>query len=226
MAEVAAIFDVEGTLFTSCWILWWGILKNQAKDKRKVPRVVFHFLSQMVLAALYRSGVVDISRVRVNYGTGLARLLRGTRCQDIAELARQLAQKLLPHLRPDMQLVLEDHRGRGHRIVLVSSALQPFLEAIGQAVGAALCVGTGLEKVNAHYSGRLSTPVCLRHKRAQMLRDRFQELGLEIDLAASYAYGDRIWDAPVLEMVGNAVATYPDPELMAYAQRQGWRTIG
>ncbi len=39
------------------------------------------------------------------------------------------------------------------------------------------------------------------------------------------AYADSSLDAPVLEMVGNPVATYPDQELLTLAQRRGWQIL-
>jgi len=47
-----------------------------------------------------------------------------------------------------------------------------------------------------------------------------------VNLSSSYAYGDRVQDIPVLEMVGHPVAVYPDKELLTYANERGWTVIG
>jgi phosphoserine phosphatase len=59
-----------------------------------------------------------------------------------------------------------------------------------------------------------------------MLKEYISEASIQVDLNQSYAYGDMIWDKPVLEMVGNPVAVYPDAKLRAHAHEQGWRVIG
>lgn len=87
MTEVAAIFDVEGTLFTKCRILWWGILRSQTRDKRNRLRLISHILSQVVLGLLYRFRLMDGYRLRFNHAMGVARLLAGVGSQDIAPLA-------------------------------------------------------------------------------------------------------------------------------------------
>ena len=46
-----------------------------------------------------------------------------------------------------------------------------------------------------------------------------------IDLSKSYAYSDHFSDIPLLESVGNAIATKPDSKLKAYALKKGWKII-
>jgi phosphoserine phosphatase len=110
-------------------------------------------------------------------------------------------------------------------VVLVSSMFQPFLEAIGLRLGVDLSIGTELEKRGSYYSGQVVSPICFNEQRTVLLRKHIGETGLQVELSRSYAYGDTIWDKPVLQMVGNPVAVYPDAELRAYAQEQGWRII-
>ena len=46
-----------------------------------------------------------------------------------------------------------------------------------------------------------------------------------IDLAQSYAYSDSLNDLPLLELVGNPVATNPDRSLLALARQRGWPVL-
>jgi phosphoserine phosphatase len=48
----------------------------------------------------------------------------------------------------------------------------------------------------------------------------------DMNLSSSYAYGDRVQDIPLMEMVGHPVAAYPDKELLSYANERGWTVIG
>ena len=88
-----------------------------------------------------------------------------------------------------------------------------------------LSVGTKLEESGGYYTGRPSSPVCFGEQRVLMLMGRILKAGLEVDLTQSCAYGDTIGDKPVLEMVGNRVAVYPDARLRRYAQKQGWKIV-
>lgn len=48
----------------------------------------------------------------------------------------------------------------------------------------------------------------------------------QIDLAASYAYADSIYDLPLLEMLGHPVVVYPEARLTAIARQRGWPLMG
>jgi len=47
-----------------------------------------------------------------------------------------------------------------------------------------------------------------------------------IDLAASYAYADSIYDLPLLEAVGHPVAVSPEERLASIARQRGWPILG
>ena len=59
-----------------------------------------------------------------------------------------------------------------------------------------------------------------------LLTELLAKSGLEVYLSQSFAYGDSIFDVPVLELVGNPVAVYPDSQLWDYASQREWRIIG
>jgi len=46
----------------------------------------------------------------------------------------------------------------------------------------------------------------------------------QIDLGLSFAYGNSLGDAPLLECVGHPVAVNPDGRLRRLANRRGWPT--
>ena len=86
-------------------------------------------------------------------------------------------------------------------------------------------MGTQLEVSNGRFTGRIKEPLCFgegKAARLQALLSRYPD----VDLSRSYAYADSIFDLPFLEMVGNPVAVYPDPELAALARERGWEIIG
>jgi phosphoserine phosphatase len=86
-------------------------------------------------------------------------------------------------------------------------------------------LGTGLETKGATYTGRVIDAVCFGEHRVSRIKDYIKKNGLEVDFAKSYAYGDMKWDYPVLELVGNPVAVYPDADLRAYARSKDWKII-
>ncbi len=225
MAEVIAVFDLEGTLCHSSGLLWRAILRKQIGRGYGISKLILHAPLQIVTALCYKARLADARTVRGTMTKNLAALLKGFSEKEVSQHAQLIAEKYTTRLRPDMERVLQDHKLQGHIVVLVSGMLQPYLEALGQKLGVDVIIGTKLENKNGYYTGRLRGAPCFSEQRAKMLRELINAIGLEVDLGESFAYGDTILDKPVLEMVGNPVAAYPDSELEAYAQRWHWKII-
>ena len=132
---------------------------------------------------------------------------------------------LLVGLRPDVAEVLRQHQAEGHQVILVSGAFEELLAYIGERLGVRHVVGTRLELTRGRYSGRAIKP-CFGPDKVVLLTELLAKSGLEVDLSQSFAYGDSISDVPMLELVGNPVAVYPDSLLRDYASQKGWQIIG
>jgi len=225
MAEVIAVFDLEGTLYSSGGLLWRAILKKQIGRGYGIGKVILHAPLQIATALCYKARLADERTVRRTMTKSLAALLKGFTEDEVSQHAQLIAEKYATRLRPDMEGVLQDHKLQGHTVVLVSGMFQPYLEAVGKKLGVEVIIGTKLEKRSGYYTGRLNSAPCFSEQRVKMLRELIDAIGLKVDLSESFAYGDTILDKPVLQMVGNPVAVYPDPELEAYAQKCCWKII-
>lgn len=223
-SQIVAFFDLEGTLCQAGGVLWREVTKWQVNHCGAV-RVAVHLSFQLLLSLLHRLRLIRRQRVQVIVTKDMASILNSVDEDDLSQLAESISEKLHPRFRPDMQRILREHIEHGHRVVLISGMLQPFLERVGRKVSADLCIGTALEKQGRYYTGQLCGPVCMGEEKAFLLRKRISEAGVKVDFGQSYAYGDTIWDRPLLELVGNPVAVYPDKELRAYAEGHDWRII-
>ncbi len=68
--------------------------------------------------------------------------------------------------------------------------------------------------------------VCMGEDKAVRVRELLAGELSQVDVSASYAYGDTLADMPLLSLVGHPVATFPDAELASYAQERGWKVLG
>jgi phosphoserine phosphatase len=84
-------------------------------------------------------------------------------------------------------------------------------------------IGTRSEVHEGVYTGKPDGPFTYREGKAQAIRERAAEEG--IDLSQSYAYSDSESDLPMLRAVGHPVAVNPDPELERIARAEGWRIM-
>ena len=152
--------------------------------------------------------------------------MKGLELQKAAQVFHEIAVKLLLTIRPDVLEMLNHHRSQGHAAVLVFGTFQEVLDHVASRLGVSYTVGTCLEKRDGHYTGGVQGPFCFGEAKARLLLDFLNNSGLEVDMTASYAYGDRMYDIPFLELVGNPVAVCPDERLLAHARERGWQVVG
>jgi HAD superfamily hydrolase (TIGR01490 family) len=222
---IAAFFDLDGTL---CTEHVWRALTQYFKEHRRRRLLVNAFLgTHLSLWPLHRLGLLSRERFFRLWVNDMAWLLVGLRLEEGQAIFRWVTdQALIPSLRPDAAEVLRRHQAKGHLVVLVSGAFEELLACLGERLGVQHVVGTRLELKRGKYSGRAVKPPCFGQDKVTLLTEYLDRNGLDVDLSQSFAYGDSIFDAPLLELVGNPVAVYPDDELWDYASQRGWQVIG
>jgi HAD superfamily hydrolase (TIGR01490 family) len=213
----AAFFDLDKTLLRRSSAL---ALAGSFRERGLISR------RQLAQAALWQLLFVargaDAEGVRRVAEDGL-RVLRGVPPEEIEEL---VASALEPVLRPlvyrEPLSLVEQHRARGERVYVVSTALQEIVDALAADLGLDGGLGTVCEVEEGVYTGR-----SLRALHGDAKADAVRELATraDIDLAASTAYSDSFTDLPFLEAVGNPVVVNPDAALRAEAAARAWPVL-
>ena len=109
------------------------------------------------------------------------------------------------------------HKAQGHIVITVSGSPYELVRAMSIKHGFDACRGTIYElDENDRYTGRLSPlwDSSSKQKEIQRLAAEY-----EIDLSASYAYGDTAGDFLMLRAVGHPVAMNPTKELVQKIMR-------
>lgn len=119
---------------------------------------------------------------------------------------------------------LRRHQRAGDTIVLVSGTPQFVAEGIGTALGVARVIGSRCVVTNGRFRARPPLSHPFREEKSAILVALSREYGAQ--LGQITAYGDSIYDLPLLRSVGIPVAVRPDEELAALATRAGWQVIG
>ncbi len=218
----AAFFDINGTLTTMR--VWQGLMEYFTTHKVRLTTHIFFNLYHYSLYGLHKLGLVSQTNFRVSWALHMAWYLRGwslARADEVWDwtVTNRLAGQWLPEVRA----ILGQHRAAGDIVMLVSGGPLPFVQRIAQEIGVEHAVGTEYVVRDGHYTGRAIDPPCLGANKALLAQKRLQELGLQVDFSASYAYADAISDLPLLEMVGNPFPVYPDDALRAVAVERGWK---
>ncbi|MCU4187430.1 HAD-IB family hydrolase [Acidiferrimicrobium sp. IK] len=115
---------------------------------------------------------------------------------------------------------IEEHRGAGRLIVIISAAPEEIVEPLAAYLGVDVAIGSRADvDERGRYTGHMA-----RYAYGQTKADLMAELAETrgIDLANSWAYSDSVTDLPMLEAVGHPVVVNPDRSLERLAAARGW----
>ncbi len=128
-----------------------------------------------------------------------------------------------PIIAPGAPELLDNHRSRGHELLIISATNRFVTEPIARILGVPTVLATEPEIIDNRYTGRfLGTPTYQEGK-VTVLKEWLSDS--DHDLDGSYFYSDSINDISLLELVDIPVAVNPDEELKTIAQARNWKTI-
>src|SRR5690606_29007198 len=102
--------------------------------------------------------------------------------------------------------VLHLHKAEGAHVVLVSILFEDGVRKICERLNVDGAIGTALEIKNGKASGKIIGNVCFGSRRLDFLRHYLSVHAPDISLEDCIAYADSYSDAPMLAIVGKAVA--------------------
>ena len=117
---------------------------------------------------------------------------------------------------------LRFHLESGHRVVLVTGTIAPLARVIQHYLPRGVEVrATELEIVAGCFTGRICGAHLSFQEKAHAIRE--DAANCNLDLSRSFAYGNEMSDAAMLEAVGHAAAVNASWRLTRQARTRGWR---
>ena len=210
----AAFFDLDRTLLRRSSAL---ALAGTFRDRGLISRRQLARAAAWQLLFVLRGANHEMVRRAAEDGLVL---LRGFTPDKMRAL---VADAMEPVLRPLVYAeplhLVEQHRGRGEPVFIVSATLQEIVEGIADELGFDGALGTICEVQDGAYTGHAVRALHAENK-AACVRELAEARGF--DLGACTAYSDSHTDLPFLEAVGHPVVVNPDRELRGVAGERGW----
>jgi phosphatidylglycerophosphatase C len=126
-------------------------------------------------------------------------VLRGRRVSDVEAEGRSFASYVRTTLlRDDVVARLRWHQQQGHRTVMVSASLRPYLEPLAASLGMDAAICTDVLRIGDTYGAHLDGGNCRAAQKAVRLTAWLRANGLAD--AEVWAYGDSRGDAEMLAM--------------------------
>jgi phosphatidylglycerophosphatase C len=185
-----AAFDVDGTLTRRDCVVPFA---------RRVART--HVLAGRLLlnpVPLARAGARrDRDALKA---AGAAAAFRGARAEDVAALAEAFAREVhAAGLRPEVVARLDEHRGRGDTVLLVSASFEMYLRPLGELLGVDDVLAARLEVgADGRMTGRLHGENCRGPEKVRRLHAWLDEHAGGRAAVHLTAYGDSVGDRELL----------------------------
>jgi HAD superfamily hydrolase (TIGR01490 family) len=212
---IAAFFDMDWTL-VRCNT--GRLLMANLRERGEVGWLQTAHMASVFLR--YRFSLIDMSRVM----TDVAQQLQGMEVEPLRDRCQDLFDTMVRPLISEAALeALEGHRGRGHRIVLLSAQTQYLVEPMARWVEADAYLCTRLGDAGGRLTGSLEGPPCFGKGKTHWAREYAEANG--IDLKASYFYTDSYTDLPMLRTVSHRRVVNPDPRLRWHAAVHHWPVL-
>lgn len=215
--EVAAFFDMDGTLLSSNVIetyLWMRLPELSGSER-------FAELSRV--AARVPALVQAERRQRSDFLRTIYREYAGARLADLDAIADEhLTDHVLSRLSAAAVRRIREHRAAGQRTVLITGAIRPLTRPLAPLFDHIEAAELAVDERGV-CTGHLATSPLVGESRAAWMRSYAREHG--IDMTKSFAYADSHSDLPLLEAVGNPVAVRPDVSLFRHARRSHWTIV-
>jgi HAD superfamily hydrolase (TIGR01490 family) len=134
-----------------------------------------------------------------------------------------MATMIAPIMLPRAIELVEDHRRRGHELLIITATNSFITRPIATALGIDELLACEGEIVDGLYTGEPSG--ILSFHAGKVTRLKAWLAGRDIAMEGAYFYSDSHNDLPLLEIVDKPVAVDPDDTLRGRAEAEGWPVI-
>ena len=215
--KTAAFFDFDGTLYDGvvAFDFLRFAIKNKSlnlKEMAKLPGFLYYY-------TLDKFKIAD----RYDVNVRIYKKVKGWNSETLESTSRDFFRsKLKKRLIPEMIEVLEEHKLKGHTVIIVTSALREIVVPIAEWLDIDELIASEVVVDNSKYTGVIRR-LPVGKMRIQVISDYC--ITHNIDIGKSFAYSDHYSDIPLLRSVGNPIATNPERKMRKYAKKHGWKIM-
>lgn len=209
-----AVFDVEGTICDLTVVQHWLYFQLDRQRRGRWPLTVARTATRL-------PGWLRLDRVnRLDFQRRFYRGYDGLSQEEVmAAAGRALHEITLPRCFPRALRRVREHLDAGHRVVLVTGALDEVVRPLAELLEVDLRAAR-LRTIAGRFDGDLADTPPTAEARGELVRRLATDEG--VALRDCWAYADSISDLSMLEVVGHPVPVNPDLRLLATARRRGW----
>ena len=216
MGEVAAYFDLDGTLLDASSEK--TLTQRMARVRPLgIPLSAVAWGLRLVIGLISGRSLYDAARNRGHFTS--------VRWADLERESVHLVEQTLTQRVPkEAWERLAWHRERGHHLVLVTATVAPMAEAMGEALGMDRVYGCGPpERIGRLSGSERGWSVPRRKGKAPIVEADASEHGHALE--ACWGYGNTHADSWFMRLCGHPVAVNAEASLDRLATKEGWDRV-
>jgi HAD superfamily hydrolase (TIGR01490 family) len=209
--EGIAVFDLDRTITT--FGTFTPYLVETCGSRRVkylgAPKVAYKMLC-------YKVGIITRTQLKEQ----MLKIILGGRHRDRIVNASEYYMDSIEQtkLRPGALKKIEEHKKKGHLLVMATASMDFYAQAIADRLGFDMVIAT-----KSCWDGDRLLPTidgenCYGPNKLVMLKDRFKAEGINTKDFTTYAYSDHVSDLPFLEWADKPVAVNPSKKLLKRAK--------
>ena len=211
-----AIFDLDNTLIAGDSDYAWGefVVEQKIVDSEDYRQKNHQFYLD------YQNGGLDIYAYLEFVFEPLSRIPR----DELDTLHQQFMREVIDDMRlPAATHLLQRHRSRGDRLLIISATNRFIVEPICHSLGVTEVLASEPEIKDGQYTGKVAGIPTFQDGKVTRLQQWLEAENEHMD--GAYFYSDSINDLPLLLEVDNPVVVDPDEKLRAEAVQRDWPII-
>ncbi len=211
-----AIFDLDNTLLAGDSDYLWGqfLGENGYVDKEKHNNKNDRYYDDYLKGKLNINEFLEFQ---------FRPLLENDMKTILAWRTRFLEEKIKPAILPKAIDLIENHRNRGHKLMIITAANSFITAPIAKLFNINYLIASEPELNNGQYTGKLSATPSFAEGKVIRYEQWLQENNIEATI--SWFYSDSHNDIPLLDKVTRPIAVDPDDTLRTEAKRRNWPII-
>ncbi len=216
MERGAAFFDMDRTLLTgasgpviSRALRAAGLVSDRSIPGESALYAVFDVFGETLPAMLLARGA--------------ALLAKGWDAEQVRAVGAEVAEELADDVAPYAAPLIEQHQAAGRMVVLTTTTPDHLVRPLAERLGFDDVIATRYGEADGAFTGRLEGEFVWATGKLAAVK---AWAGVnDVDLVASFAYTDSVYDLPLLSAVGHPCAVNPDPRLLPLATLARWPVL-
>ncbi|MEM6774418.1 MAG: HAD-IB family hydrolase [Pseudomonadota bacterium] len=208
-----AIFDLDNTLIAGDSDHLWG---EFLCDRGLVDAAHFRATNDLFFED-YQRGELDIAA----YAAFALEPLAGKTPESVVHLQEEfMATCIEAVMLPAAQALVDGHRDRGDRLLIITATNEFVTRPIGRRLGIEELLGCAVEIKDGRFTGSATGTLTYREGKVTRLREWLDVE--QAELGGATFYSDSHNDLPLLEIVDFPVLVDPDEKLAAVGRARNW----